>query len=64
MQSEGLSRVLEVLIGWSKVGKGRHSRLLPWKNLCPNLERIVRSFIVMLQRGCNQLVDILLMDWW
>ena len=45
-------------------GKGGHSRLLPQKTMCPNLERTVRSFIVMVQRGCDRLVDILLMGWW
>ena len=44
-------------------GKGGHSGLLPWKSTCPHLERIVRSFIVMVQRGCDQLVDILLRGW-
>jgi len=29
-----------------------------------DLERIVRSFIVMVQRGCGQLVDFLLISWW
>ena len=42
-------------------GKGGHGRLLPRKTVSPNLERIVRSFIVMVQRGCGQLVDIVLM---
>ena len=31
------------------------------EKLCPNLEKIVSSFIVMVQGGCDQLVDILLM---
>ena len=30
----------------------------------PNSEKIVRSFIVIIQRGHDQLVDILLMDWY
>ena len=34
------------------------------KTVCPNLERIMRSFIVMVQRGCDQLVDFLLISWW
>ena len=34
------------------------------KTVCPNLERIVRVFIVMVQRGHDQLVGILLMGWW
>ena len=30
-----------------------------------HLEGVVRSFIVMIQRGgCDQLVDILLIGWW
>ena len=34
------------------------------KTMCPYLERIVRSVMVMVQRGSDQLVDILLTDWW
>ena len=35
------------------------------KIVCPNLEGILRSFIVMVQRGgCDQLVDFLLIGWW
>ena len=33
------------------------------KTMYPSLERIVRGFTVMVQRGCDQLVDILLMGW-
>ena len=43
---------------------GGHRGLLPRKTVCPNLERLVRSFIVMVQRGCGQLVDDLLIGWW
>ena len=32
--------------------------------LCPNLEGVVRSSIVMFQRGHDQLVDIILTGWW
>ena len=42
--------------------KGGHSGILPQKTMCLNLERIVRSF--MIQKGCDQLADILLMGWW
>ena len=34
------------------------------EKLCVHLERIVRSFIVIFQRGRCQLVDILLMGGW
>ena len=34
------------------------------KTMCPNLERIVRSFGIMLQRAHDELVDILLIGWW
>ena len=34
------------------------------KTVSPNLEKIVRSFIVMIQRGHDHVMDILLMDWW
>ena len=34
------------------------------KTACPNLEGVVRSFIVMVQRGRGMLVDILLIGWW
>ena len=44
-------------------GNGGHSGLTPSK-LCPNLELAVRSFTVMVQRGCDQLVDFLLIGWW
>ena len=45
-------------------GKGEHSRLLFWKGMCPNLVRIVSSFPGIIQRGCEKLVNILLMGWW
>ena len=44
--------------------KGSHSRLPPSKLLSPNLEKTVRNFIVIVQRGRGQLTDILLMGWW
>ena len=34
------------------------------KIVCPDLERIMRSFTVMVQRGRDQLVDIVLIGWW
>ena len=35
------------------------------KTICPDLEGLVRRFIVMVQRGgCDQLIDILLIGWW
>ena len=47
---------------------------MQWANalkiMCPNLGKIMRSFIVIVQRGSDQqrghkqLVDILLMGWW
>ena len=44
--------------------KGTTSGLIPSK-LCLNLEAVVRSFIVMVQRGgCDQLMGILLIGWW
>ena len=46
-------------------GKGGHRGLAhALKTMCPDLERVVRSFTVMIQRGCDQLVDILLIGWW
>lgn len=42
--------------------KGGHSGILPQKTIYSNLERIVRSFVI--QRGCDQFVNILLMGWW
>ena len=44
-------------------GKGGYSGLLPRKTMCPHLGEIVRSFIVMVQRGRDQLTDIILMGW-
>ena len=32
-------------------------------NMCLHLKRVVRNFIVMLQKGCDQFVDILLIGW-
>ena len=44
-------------------GKGGHSRLM--LRLYPDREGVVRSFVVMVQRGGrDQLVDILLTGWW
>ena len=34
------------------------------KTVCPNLERLVRRFTVIVQRGRDQLLDILLIGWW
>ena len=42
-------------------GKGGHSRLMP--TVCLDLEGLVRTFIAMVQRQCDQLVDILLTGW-
>ena len=44
-------------------GKGDHSRLMPSKLCVPDLEGVVRSVIVMVQRGYGQLGDILLIGW-
>ena len=37
-------------------GKGGHSGLLPSKTVCPDLERVMKSFVVMIQRGHDQLI--------
>ena len=42
---------------------GVSSGLMPLKLLCPNLGKIVTSFIVIVQRECEQLADALLMGW-
>ena len=34
------------------------------KTMCPKLDRVVRSFGIMLQRARDQLVGILLIGWW
>ena len=34
------------------------------KTVCPNIQSVVRSFIVIVQRGCDQLMNILLIGWW
>ena len=50
-------------IAWS--GKEGHSKLMPPRTKCPNLGKIVTSFIIIAQRGCDQFVDFLLMGcWW
>ena len=43
-------------------GKAGHSSLLPWETECPNLKRVMRRFILMVQRGCDHLVNTL-MGW-
>ena len=43
-------------------GKAGHSSLLPRKTECPNLKRAMRRFILMVQRWCDHLVNIL-MGW-
>lgn len=42
--------------------KGSHSRLMPSK-LCPDLEGEM-SFTVMIQRKCDQFMDLLVIEWW
>ena len=44
--------------------RGCHSGLMSSKLLCPNLRKIVRSVIVTVQRGRDQLIGVLLMGWW
>ena len=44
-------------------GKGGHSRLMLSK-LNPNLEGLVRSSIVKVQKGGGQPMDIFLIGWW
>ena len=34
------------------------------KTVSSDLEEVVRSFIVRVQRGCDELVDVLLIGWW
>ena len=45
-------------------GKGGLQPANALKTVCPDLEGVVRSIIVMVQRGCDQLMDILLIGWW
>ena len=45
-------------------GKRGHSRLMPSKLCVPTWRGVVRSFTVMVQRGCDQLMDFLLIGWW
>ena len=42
----------------------RAKRAHALKIMCPNSGKIGRSFVVTFQRGHDQLVDILRMDWW
>ena len=46
-------------IAWS--GRGGHSMLMTPRTKCPNLGKIVTSFIIVAQRGRDQLVDFVLM---
>ena len=48
-----MGKVKKKFIAWS--GKGGHSRLMPSK-LCPDLEGVVRSLIVMVQKGHDPLM--------
>ena len=45
-------------------GKGGQQQAHVLKTVYPHLERIVRSFIVLVPRACDQLLDILLIVWW
>ena len=45
-------------------GKEGHSGLTPRNTMCPPLGEGIRSFIVIVQRGHDQLVDILLVGLW
>jgi len=58
-------------LGWSKknsfivfLGKVGPQQANTLKTVCPNLEGVVRSFIIMAQTKCDQLVDVLLIGWW
>ena len=44
-------------------GKGGPQRANALKPVCPHLEEVVRSFIVIIQRGRDH-VDLLLIGWW
>ena len=46
------------------LGKGGQQQANALKTVCPALEGLVRSFTVIVQRGRDQLIDILLMGWW
>ena len=56
---------------WSEVensftvfpGRGGHREREP-STLCLSLDGVVRSFIVIVQGVCDQIVDILLIGWW
>ena len=45
-------------------GRGGHSGLMPLKTMYSHFGKIMRSFIVIVQRGHDQLVNFLLMGWW
>ena len=36
----------------------------PPNTVCPDLEGVVGSFVGMIQRGCDLLMDVLLIGWW
>ena len=38
-------------------GKGGHRGASVLKPVCPSLEKVMRNLIVIVQRGCDQLVD-------
>ena len=39
-------------------GKGGHSGASALKTMRPNLEKVMRNLIVIVQRGCDRLVDV------
>ena len=45
-------------------GTGGHSGTNAFKIMCPHFGKIMRVFMAVVQRGCDQLMDVLLMVWW
>ena len=45
-------------------GKEGRSGINAFKIMCPHFGKIMKVFIAVVQRGCDQLMDALLMVWW
>ena len=65
------NQISETEFRWSRLGQlccQAREREPQWANalktMCPRLGKIVRNFIVIVQRGHDQLLEVLLMGWW
>ena len=45
-------------------GKQGHSGINAFKFMSSHFRKVMRVFIAIVQRGCDQVMDVLLMVWW